>query len=155
MRTKLKWLIIVLFAIFAGLQITSPARTNPPFDEKRTLQAMINVPPDVSEIFARSCSDCHSNQTRWLWYTHVAPVSWFTVGHVNEGRAELNFSEWGSYDEPKRKARIKAICGIVEYGSMPLASYLWAHREAELSPADVKKICDWSKSRRSINPVEK
>ena len=146
MKTKLKWLIILLFVIFAALQLTSPARTNPPFDEKQTLQATTNVPPDVAEIFARSCSDCHSNQTKWLWYTHVAPASWFTVGHVNEGRAELNFSEWGKYDERTKETGLSAICSLVEHGAMPLDSYLWAHSEAKLSPEDIKKICDWSKT---------
>lgn len=146
MKTKLKWVVIVLFLIFAGLQFTSPARTNPPFDEKQTLQATTDVSPEVSEIFARSCNDCHSNQTSWLWYTHIAPASWFVVGHVNEGRAELNFSEWGNYDERVKETRLKAICGLVERGAMPLDSYLWAHSEAKLSPDDVKKICDWSKA---------
>lgn len=23
-------------------------------------------------VFARACADCHSNQTRWPWYSHVA-----------------------------------------------------------------------------------
>lgn len=146
MKTKLKWLVIIAFLIFAALQFTSPARTNPPFDEKQTLQATTDVPPQVSEIFARSCNDCHSNRTNWLWYTHIAPVSWFVVDHVNEGRAELNFSEWGSYDERVKETRLNAICSLVERGAMPLDSYLRAHSEAKLSPDDIKKICDWSKA---------
>lgn len=146
MKTKLKLLAIAFVIMFIiGLQFTSPARTNPSFDEKQTLQATTDVPPDVAEIFARSCNDCHSNQTNWLWYTHIAPVSWFTVRHVNEGRDELNFSEWGTYDERKKETRLSAICSLVEHGSMPLESYLWGHSEAKLSPEDVRKICAWSK----------
>ena len=145
MKTKLKWAVVILTLIFAVLQFTSPSRTNPPFDEKQTLQAITNVPSDVSAVFARSCNDCHSNQTNWLWYTHVAPASWFTVGHVNDGRAELNFSEWGSYGERMKGSRLSAICAHIEQGSMPLPSYTLLHRDAPLSPDEVKMICEWTK----------
>lgn len=144
MKMKLKMLAIAVAVVCAGLQLTSPTRTNPSFDEKQTLQATTDVPAEVSEIFTRSCNDCHSNQTKWLWYTHVAPVSWFTVKHVNDGRSELNFSEWGTYSKRMKETRLKAMCNLVENKKMPLESYLWAHSEAELSAEDAKKICDWS-----------
>ena len=92
MRTMLKWTAIAIAVIFIGLQFTTPQHTNPHFDEAQTLQGMTAVPPDISALFTRSCNDCHSNKTNWRWYTYVAPVSWLTVGHVNDGRAELNFS---------------------------------------------------------------
>jgi lysozyme family protein len=156
MKTKLKWFVVALFVVFIGLQFTSPARTNPSFDEKQTLQSLENVPPEVSNIFARSCNDCHSNQTNWRWYTHIAPVSWFVVGHVNDGRADLNFSEWGSYSERMRETRLKAVCALVEKDRMPLESYVWVHSEADLSANDAKIICDWSKTfKSSINSADK
>lgn len=145
MKTKLKWAIVILAVIFIALQITSPARTNPSFDEKHSLQAMTKVPAEVSAVFARSCNDCHSNQTYWPWYTHIAPASWFTVGHVNDGRTELNFSEWGSYSERMKETRLAAICALTEQGKMPLPSYALLHGGAPLSPEEVKMICDWTK----------
>jgi L-ascorbate metabolism protein UlaG (beta-lactamase superfamily) len=36
---------------------------------------MTAPPSEVSALFARSCNDCHSNQTNWRWYTYVAPQS--------------------------------------------------------------------------------
>lgn len=132
--------------MFAGLQFTSPARTNLPINESHTLQAVTNISKDVSEIFARSCNDCHSNQTNWVWYTNIAPVSWFTVNHVNEGREELNFSEWGTYGDKIKETRLNAICYLVENKKMPLDSYLLLHSEAKLSSDDIKKVCDWTKS---------
>ena len=155
MKTKLKCFLVALFVIFIGLQFTSPARTNPAFDENQTLQALENVSPEVASIFARSCNDCHSNQTNWRWYTHIAPVSWFVVRHVNDGRAELNFSEWGSYGERMRETRLKSVCALVEKGRMPLASYVWIHPEAKISADEAKTICDWSKSIKNINVVDK
>jgi hypothetical protein len=99
----------------------------------------------VSAIFAHSCNDCHSNKTNWRWYTYVAPVSWFTVGHVNEGREELNFSVWGSYGQRKKETRLRAICQQVEKGEMPLSSYTLVHRDTKLSPDQVRTICDWTR----------
>jgi len=148
LRAKLKWIAIVVAVIFIGLQFTTPRHTNPTVDAAQTLAATIAVPPDVSAVFARSCNDCHSNQTNWRWYTYVAPVSWFTVGHVNDGRKELNLSEWGRYGTRMKDTRLKAICAQTRSGTMPLASYAWVHRDTKLSPAEAKKICDWTENTR-------
>lgn len=135
--------------IFVGLQFTNPAHTNPTVDEKKKLHAMTEVPSDVSAALIRSCNDCHSNQTNWRWYTYVEPVSWFTVGHVNYGRSELNFSEWGNYGERMKQTRLGALCELVQKGEMPLASYAMVHREVALSADEVKSICEWSAKERS------
>ena len=144
-RKKLMWAVVIVALIFIGLQFTSPARTNPPVDPSKTLEGTTAVPADVSALFARSCDDCHSNKTNWRWYTYVAPVSWFTIGHVDEGRRELNFSEWGSYTERRKETRLRAICQQVQKGDMPLASYVLIHREVKLTPDQVQAICDWTK----------
>lgn len=147
MKNKAKWIVIYACAVlFGGLQFTSPARTNPPIDEMQVIEATANVPSEVARIFARSCNDCHSNKTEWRWYTHVAPVSWFTVGHVTEGRSELNFSEWGGYGARMKETRLKAICYHVEHRSMPLASYTLMHRDAGLSEDEIRAICEWTRS---------
>ena len=144
LRTMLKWTAIVMAVIFIGLQFTTPRHTNPSFNEAQTLQAMTVVPPEVSALFARSCNDCHSNKTNWRWYTYVAPVSWFTVDHVNKGRAELNLSEWARYGTRMKETRLKAICAQCRSGTMPLASYAFVHREVRLSAEQVKLICEWT-----------
>ena len=84
-------------------------------------------------------------KTNWRWYTYIAPVSWFTVGHVNQGRTELNFSVWGTYSARVKETRPKAICQQTEKGTMPLASYSFVHREVKLAPDQVRGICDWTK----------
>lgn len=149
MKTKLKWTIVILALIFFGLQFTSPSRINPPIDESKTLHALTDVPADVSALLTRSCNDCHSNQTKWLWYTHIAPASWFTVGHVNDGRSELNFSEWGNYNDRMKQTRLAALCELVKQGEMPLPSYTILHSDAILSPEERKLICDWTEKERS------
>jgi heme-binding protein len=148
MRKKLKWTVMILALIFIGLQFTNPGHTNPPFDETQTLQRTSTVPFGVSAVFARSCDDCHSNKTNWRWYTYIAPVSWLTVGHVNDGRAELNFSEWGRYGTRMKETRLNAICDQCKRGNMPLTSYARVHREVRLSADEVRMICEWSSEER-------
>ncbi|MDA1280315.1 MAG: heme-binding domain-containing protein [Chloroflexi bacterium] len=50
--------------------------------------------PATRELVVRACFDCHSNKVSWPWYSNIAPLSWWIQNHVDEGRDELNFSEW-------------------------------------------------------------
>ena len=140
----LKWTAIVLAVAFVGIQFVRPARINPPIDDAKTIQAKINVPPDVDAILARSCNDCHSNKTDWIWYTNVAPVSWYTSHHVDEGRRELSFSEFGGYSSKKAARKLEEICDQVKSGEMPLWDYVILHPSAKLSETDKQTICDWT-----------
>jgi Haem-binding domain len=145
----LKWLGVAALCAFVGLQFVRPARTNPAFDPSQTIQARLNLPPEVATILDRSCRDCHSYETRWPWYSNVAPASWFLVDHVNEGRENLNLSEWGSLDNRRSSNKLEEICDEVKIGAMPMASYTWIHWSARLSPEDVKTLCDWANAERT------
>ena len=147
-RKVLKWLVIALVAVFVGVQFVRPARTNPSFDPAQTIYARLRMTPEVSGILNRSCQDCHSNATRWPWYSNVVPASWFLVDHVNEGREHLNFSEWGKLDKRRADKRLEEMCEQVSDREMPIASYTWIHRSATLSDADRKTLCDWTEAER-------
>src|SRR6266566_3490941 len=140
----LKWVLIVGAGVFVLAQFARSAKTNPATDESQTINARLQVTPQVAAIFDRSCGDCHSNKTRWPWYSNVAPVSWFVIDHVNEGRRNLNFSEWGRYTKRDTDGLFKQICQEVKSGSMPLSSYTPLHPGSKLSPEDVKTLCDWA-----------
>jgi hypothetical protein len=143
-RKLLKWIVLVLAGLFVVMQLIRPARTNPPVDESRTIQAHTQLTPEAAAILNRSCNDCHSNQTRWPWYTNVAPVSWFVINHVNDGRRQMNFSDWAQYDRSEQENYLRKICREVKSGDMPIHSYLWLHGDAKLSSEDVKVLCDWT-----------
>lgn len=144
----LKWFVIVLAVIFVGIQFIRPARTNPAIDQPQTIEAHVQMPPEVSSILARSCNDCHSNKTVWPWYTNVAPVSWWLSNHVNEGRKELNMSEWGRLPRDRQERKLRQMCDEVTDGMMPLSSYLPMHPTARLSEQDKKRLCDWTEEER-------
>lgn len=141
--------LLVLFALLGVLQFVQPERTNPPVQANQTLQATTQMPAEVSTILDRSCNDCHSSQTRWPWYSHFAPASWLVVHDVNEGRAELSFSEWGSYPAKKAEHKLEEICEQVEKDHMPIKPYLLLHSEARLSPADKQTLCNWTRQERA------
>lgn len=145
-RPRLMWSLAAIAAILMGLQFTTPRHTNPLVDEAQTLEATTAVPANVSALFARSCNDCHSNATNWRWYAYVAPVSWLTVRHVNNGRTDWNVSEWGQYSTRRKETRLRAICAEARGVTMPPASYAFVHRESRLQPDDVKAICEWTDS---------
>jgi hypothetical protein len=161
-RRVLKVLMLAAAGLALAIQFARPARTNPPVDPARTLQATVRLTPEVAAIFDRACLDCHSHQTRWPWYTEVVPVSWFVANHVVQGRRHLNFSNWP--EKPKvQDHKLGEICEMVERGAMPLPSYLWIHRGARLAPGEAEAICAWTKSEqerlepllKSVVPAEK
>ena len=108
--------------------------------------APIQMADSVSSLIENACYDCHSNNTKWPWYTNIAPISWFLLDHVNEGRRELNFSEWNSYSVPRMKRKLQEIVEEVEQDKMPLKDYKMMHPEAELLPKDKEKLIRWAKA---------
>src|SRR5206468_12536548 len=70
-------------------------------------------------MLQRSCNACHSNQTAWPWYSQVSPISWYLQHHVNEGRRELNFSDWATYDQRRAARKLTETCEEVKKGAMP------------------------------------
>jgi Haem-binding domain len=145
----LKWIAIILVVAFVAIQFVRPARTNPAVEETQTINAVTQMKPEVSAILDRSCRDCHSNKTVWPWYTQFAPVSWWLVDHVNEGRRDLNLSEWSKLPRDRQERKLRQICDEVTDGQMPLSSYLPMHPSARLSEPDKKILCDWTEQERS------
>jgi hypothetical protein len=146
MKKLLKILVAVVFIAFIGIQFFRIDKTNPPINEAETLEAKTQVPENIQLIFKRSCNDCHSNKSIYPWYSNVAPVSWSVADHIKDGRKQLNFSIWETYDLKKKSRKLNQICDEVESGSMPMYQYLWAHWDANLTQDDKNAICDWTKS---------
>ena len=140
--------LIVLALIFLVLQLI-PVRIPPSnsLGVNGTPTRNTGMPPDMAQSFQRACGDCHSNLTKWPWYSRVAPVSWMVRRDVARGRQALNFSEWPLRD-PKQKAvaasSLLAACGALRDGSMPPRNYRLVHREARLSNREIQAYCEWS-----------
>ncbi|MBK6751822.1 MAG: heme-binding domain-containing protein [Acidobacteria bacterium] len=146
MKRFIKITVLILAIAFIAIQFFQIDKTNPPVVQSETLESMTNVPPDVSIIMGKACNDCHTNKTVYPWYSFIQPNGWFLRSHVDDGRKELNFSKFATYDDRKRAKKLEEICEEVTAGNMPLPSYTWIHRDAILTDAEKKTLCDWTKS---------
>ena len=137
MKRALRIVLLLLAGVFVVIQFFQPDRSNPP------VRAEISAPPAVKAVLRRACYDCHSQETVWPWYSYVNPMGWLVGGHVQEGRAHLNFSQWESLNAQKRYHMKQEILEVLEDGSMPLPSYLLLHGDAELSAEDRGVLERW------------
>jgi len=128
--------------LLAGMELFHPAARgsqNQPVSVEG-----VNMPVDVSEIFARACQDCHSNQTLWPWYAYVPPLSMLIAKDVDDGRAFMNVSKWSLYSKGRKLGYLASIASAATTGEMPPRRYTLIHGDARLSDADRKKIADWA-----------
>lgn len=135
-RSRIITLLIVLALI--GIQFIEVDRSNPPVTSD--LQASM----EVKNVLKNACYDCHSNETKWPWYSKVAPVSFFISNHVVEGREHLNFSTWGRMYSQKQGEHKKEIWEEIEKNEMPLSHYIWLHPKANLTLDQRQLIKRWA-----------
>jgi len=132
------WTVAVLALIqFIKIDIPAPPPSTPA-DE-------IKAPPHIMSMLKRSCYDCHSNTTKWPWYSNIAPISFEVRGHVKDGRNWLNFNIWNKYDHKKQQQRLKEIVKTIDY-QMPIPDYLFIHKDARLSKQERQEIKKWAQS---------
>jgi hypothetical protein len=146
MKKWLKLSLITLVALVVAAQVVRPTRTNPPVDPQKEITAHMQVDPAVMSTLSRACNDCHSNRTEWPWYSNVAPVSWLVAHDVNDGREELNFSEWGASKEKEPGKLLGKICSEMTEGKMPMTTYTLIHPQAKLTREEVQNVCRWTNS---------
>ncbi len=139
-RFLIRSLFVSLFLAIIGIQFVEIDRTNPPVKED------LNAPSEVKNILRYACYDCHSSETKWPWYSKVAPISWFIVDDVEEGRSHLNFSEWESLDMAKRRELKNKIIDEIKDDDMPLKSYTYLHPGASLNLSQKSILNKWLRS---------
>lgn len=144
MKKFLKITAICLLAAFIFIQFFRPDFTNPAVNQAETLEAATQIPENVREILKRSCYDCHSNETIYPWYSKIQPSAWFLDDHIGAGRSELNFSVWNTYETRRKRRKLDEICEMAKDRSMPLPSYLWIHRDAQVSDEEINLLCQWA-----------
>jgi hypothetical protein len=132
------WCLVGLFVAFVAIQFVPVDRTNPP------VTGEISAPAYVMSVLARACYNCHSHETKWPWYSRVAPVSWQIAHDVHEAREALNFSTWSRLGTAERPFVKREIWKEVSTGEMPPWFYLPLHPEARLSAEDHSLLRAWS-----------
>jgi hypothetical protein len=141
MKKKLKWIFGALAVAFGLLQFTNPPRTNPPV--VNDLMTPNAPPPKIAAMLHTACYDCHSYETRWPWYSHIAPMSWLIAQDVNEGRENLNLSDWPVNNPARAAKRLENMSEEIDYREMPPEKYTAIHADARLTDAECKEMTDW------------
>jgi hypothetical protein len=141
---------IVVVAVLFLLQFVRPSRNEGDAAGANDILHAMNVPASVQKTLETSCYDCHSNHTVYPWYSNIQPVGLWLKNHVDEGKSELNFSEFNTYS-PKRKAKkMKEIAEEIEEGEMPLSSYTLIHGNAVLTEAQKSELIAWAKGEQEM-----
>ncbi|MFM2295803.1 MAG: hypothetical protein RLZZ350_2216 [Verrucomicrobiota bacterium] len=145
MKRLVKKASLAAFVVFVILQFIKPVGKNPPVATGHDFLTGANPPPaEVARLLRAACYDCHSHETRWPWYGRVAPVSWWLVDHIQEGREKFNFSDWPNDNPAKARKKISDLADEIAEGTMPLKSYTWMHADARLTDAQKKLLADWA-----------
>jgi hypothetical protein len=150
-KFSLKTILLIILALVVLLQFIRPARTNSssaPATGSNDISHVVNVPADVRQILSRSCYDCHSNRTEYPWYSNIQPVGLWLDHHVHEGVHELNFTEFATYKRKRQLHKLDEIAEITEAHEMPLSSYTWIHKDAELSQEQEQRLISWARGSR-------
>jgi heme-binding protein len=138
----------IVLALCGIVAVASLAGKHPSGNTGAPLLEGADVPRAVRATIDRACRDCHSEATRYPWYSYVAPVSWLIDGDVRRGRERLNFSKWSDYPVIRRERCLSEIANQVQDGGMPLTIYTLLHRNAKLTQADVQAMFEWTQAER-------
>lgn len=144
---------IVLLVVLVGMQFYRPNKNLSEGDYVAVFEAETQPSAEVKQILKSTCYDCHSGNTVYPWYNNVAPISYWLDHHVKEGKAELNFSDWGNYSDKKKDHKLEELVEEVKEGKMPLKEYTWTHKEARLTEAQKKSLLDWAIGTRSLYQI--
>jgi hypothetical protein len=138
--------MLVAGAILVAAEFVHPAFADPPTRE-------LTAPAPVRRILERGCYDCHSDQTRWPWYSRVPPISFWIRREVDEGRQRLNFSAWTDYasDPGSEDQKLDEIARLLKSGAMPPWYYAAMHPDARLSDSERAAITRWIADEKSAD----
>lgn len=146
----LKKILLGLAAVLLILQFFQIDKTNPEYDTSKDFMNMYPPSEEVAQILKVACYDCHSYETKYPWYTYTQPLGWWIGDHIDHGRDELNFSEFGNYNPRRADHKLEEGIEYTETEEMPLPSYTWGHSEARLTWEQRELLIDWFAELRPI-----
>jgi hypothetical protein len=135
-----------LLVLLVLLQFFQPTKNQGEKYGSNDIYQVTMTPNLVQTALETSCFDCHSNSTVYPWYTKIQPIGLWMQYHVNEGKEELNFSEFKTYTTKRQAHKLDEIVEMIEEDEMPLASYTLIHKNAVLTEEQKVQILDWAKA---------
>ncbi len=148
--SKKKKFGLALLALILIIQFFRPDRNAGEVYGPNDISKAIGMPADVKIILEKACNDCHSNNTVYPWYTNIQPLGWWLNHHVNEGKQELNFSEFNTYKTRRKLRKLEDIADEVKEEEMPLSSYTIMHGNAKLTDKEKQTLINWALNSKAM-----
>ncbi|MFV9550352.1 heme-binding domain-containing protein [Algibacter sp. PT7-4] len=141
----IKKVIILLLIVFVIAQCFGPDKNEGHLTSIEAFMAETNPPEDVKVILKEACIDCHSNVTKYPWYSKITPINYWLDDHIKHGKKHFNLSNWDGNSTKRKDHKFEELIEMVEAKEMPLNSYTWMHSEAKLTDKQIKAVIDWAK----------
>jgi len=142
-------LLLSLLVLFIGIQFIRPARNEGEIYGPAHISKSLPVPENIETTLKAACYDCHSNRTVYPWYAGIQPAAWWLANHVEEGKEELNFSEFTAYSPKRQRHKLEEVAEMVREHEMPLKSYELLHPVAVLSAEQITELSNWAMQTRA------
>lgn len=140
---RLKKVAFALAVVFAVIQFIQPAHNKSVQVLPTDFTVMYKMPDTVKSIVQNACYDCHSNNTVYTWYSNIQPIAWLMASHIKNGKAKLNFSEFGNLSKRRQASTLNNISNQIKDDEMPLSSYKLMHPKARLSKEEKTMLTNW------------
>lgn len=160
MKKIIKNILLFLLVVLVIIQFIHPPKNiaDPSTLMANDISKVYVVPDSIHQILKTSCYDCHSNNTVYPWYSKIQPVAWWLNDHIEEGKKEINFSEFATYRIGRQYKKLDEIIKQVKEDEMPLSSYTLIHKNAILTQNQKLAISNWASAIRdtikATNPAD-
>ncbi|MFY1047002.1 heme-binding domain-containing protein [Chryseobacterium sp. GP-SGM7] len=141
----MKKILVILLVAFVIIQFFPIDKTNAPLNPGMDFIKIKNTKPEIAKLINTSCYDCHSDETKYPWYSSIAPASWWLKNHIDEGRKHLNFSIFATYEPERQIHKMEECVEMLEKHEMPLESYYIGHQDAKLSDLQRQELIKYFK----------
>ena len=150
--TKIKNLLIAIGAAAiaaAGGSLIHPFGTTAASGPGQAILGGAQIDSEALAVVQRACQNCHSQNTKWPWYGHVAPVSWLLAHDVQQARSHMNLTQWQDYSTDDRLRLLSAIGSAVRNRAMPPQRYLLLHPGSAVEgKSERQQIYRWTRTER-------
>jgi hypothetical protein len=143
MKKYFRIIFVILVALFVIIQFFQPERNRGEITAAHLMEQEM-LDDEIKTVLKNACLDCHSNQTTYLWYHKIAPVSWMINQHITDGKAELNLSEWGNWEPLDQIGALDNMADEIKSGEMPLKPYVLMHPKAKLTEEQKEQFYAWA-----------
>lgn len=137
-------ILLAIGIVIMAIQFLQPARNKTSQVSGTDISKILLIPDSVQLLLKNACYDCHSNNTRYPWYSYIQPIGWLLATHIKQGKEELNFSEFGHYSPRRQLSKLEGIANSIKDDIMPLPSYRIMHKNAQLNSNEKGQIIKWA-----------